>query len=54
MIEVGVLNELVVCDENTLEYYLKEEDSDEKAFMPPSLGPKDVKVGDKGKGVYLS
>lgn len=47
MIKVGVLNELVVCDENSSGYYLKAEDSEEKAFMPPSLGPKDVKVGDR-------
>ena len=54
MIEVGVLNELVVCDENSSGYYLKAEDSDEKAFMPPSLGPKDVKVGDRVKAfIYL-
>lgn len=46
MIKVGVLNELVVCDENSSGYYLKAEDNEEKAFMPPSLGPREVNIGD--------
>ena len=46
MIEVGKINELVVVDENSSGYYLRAEDNKEKAFMPPSLAPKEVNIGD--------
>lgn len=45
MIEVGKINELEVTKENSSGYYLKAEDSEELAFMPPSIGPKDVEIG---------
>ena len=47
MIEVGKMNELVVCGESDSGYYLKSEDSAEEIFMPPSLAPLNVKVGQK-------
>lgn len=47
MIEVGKINDLVVCDENASGYYLKADDSDEKAFMPPAIGPKNVEIGQR-------
>jgi len=54
MIEVGKINDLKVVDENSSGYYLSTDEIEEKAFMPPSLGPKEIKVGDQLKVfIYL-
>lgn len=45
MIKVGKINHLTVSNENNSGYYLKAADSEEEAFMPPSLGPRGVEVG---------
>ena len=45
MIEIGKVNKLTICSENHSGFYLKSDDSDEEIFMPPSLAPDGVKVG---------
>lgn len=44
MIQIGRVNKLVVCAENSSGYFLKSSDSDEEIFMPPSLGPKFIQM----------
>lgn len=47
MIEIGKISELTVADENASGYYLKHDNYDVLIFMPPSLGPGNVKIGDR-------
>jgi len=44
VIEIGKVNKLVVVRETSSGYYLKEDDSFEEIFMPPSLGPMNLTV----------
>ena len=44
MIEIGQVNKLVVCRESSSGYYLKDAESIDEVFMPPSLGPLNIGV----------
>ena len=46
MIEIGKVNKLTASSENYSGFYLKSDDSDEEIFMPPSLAPENLKIGD--------
>jgi predicted RNA-binding protein (virulence factor B family) len=54
MFEIGKVNHLNVSRENKSGFYLKHEDSIQEIFMPPSMAPMDLKVGDSIEAfVYL-
>lgn len=47
MIEIGQVNQLIVSRETSSGYYLKNPDTNEEVFMPPSLAPIKVKVSEE-------
>ena len=44
MIKVGKRNLLTVSGESSSGYYLKSEDSDEEAFLPPALASSKLEI----------